>query len=233
MKNLSFESLPITRKTVMYIVLGMALVFTLHRVVSVPALRAQTDSQKKVQAATAQLAKLSARARALTAGKDDPLLAQETRAKIVGDYLSNDVDISTFATLLPEIGRNRGTEILFDAGTPVGTSSIPGVGYVPVVIRSTGSYEQLSLIIQDLVELPKLVTLGNISIQANRDRDNLTAPNATRGDFKLVVELRAWYTTRSPLKEPAAAPKPSPSASPTPTSSPTTEPADVTEAVVP
>jgi len=223
--------MPINKATGLFLLIGVVAIAGLQLGIARPAKQLKEDTKKELVILNKEVALLQARTTLLSSGREDPLLAIQQRAQTLSEYLPNEVDITLFATVLPQLAQNRNVIITFNVNETTEISKAPGANFIPISIIATGAFDALAGLIDDIAQLDKLATLFNPKIEKSKATIAVDAA-PTEVQFILTAELRAWYSTTSILPE---APSVQPKKESTPTEE-TTEPsqpaseADINEA---
>jgi Tfp pilus assembly protein PilO len=196
--------MPINKATGLFLLIGVVAIAGLQLGIARPAKQLKEDTKKELVILNQEVALLQARTTLLSSGREDPLLAIQQRAQTLSEYLPNEVDITLFATVLPQLAQNRNVIITFNVNETTEISKAPGANFIPISIIATGAFDALAGLIDDIAQLDKLATLFNPKIE--KSKATIAAP--TEVQFILTAELRAWYSTTSILPEaPSVQPK--------------------------
>ena len=212
-KSKKSTRLPINKATGLFLLVGVVAVAGLEIGIARPANKLREDTKKEVKVLNQEVTLLKARNTLLTSGREDPLLAIQQRASTLQEYLPEEVDITLFATILPQLAQNRNIILTFNVNENKESSQVPGANYVPLSINATGSFDALAAFVDDLGKIDKIATLFNPKIEKEKTAN--VNGLATEANFTLTAELRAWFSITSILPPAPAPVKP---ISPTPNS---------------
>lgn len=199
--------MPINKATGLFLLIGVVAIAGLQLGIARPAKQLKEDTKKELVILNQEVALLKARTTLLSSGREDPLLAIQQRAQTLSKYLPNEVDITLFATVLPQLAQNRNVIITFNVNETTEISKAPGANFIHISIIATGSFDALAGLIEDITQLDTLATLFNPKLEKSKAT---VAANAapTEVQFVLTADLRAWYSTTSTLPvAPAVLPK--------------------------
>ena len=202
-KSKKSSRLPINKATGLFLLVGVVAVAGLEIGIARPANKLREDTKKEVKVLNQEVTLLKARNTLLTSGREDPLLAIQQRASTLQEYLPEEVDITLFATILPQLAQNRNIILTFNVNENKESSQVPGANYVPLSINATGSFDALAAFVDDLGKIDKIATLFNPKIEKEKTAN--VNGLVTEANFTLTAELRAWFSITSILP-PAPAP---------------------------
>ncbi|AVG14654.1 MULTISPECIES: type 4a pilus biogenesis protein PilO [Chromobacteriaceae] len=93
-------------------------------------------------------------------------------------------DMDTLLTEINQAGIGRGLQFdLFKPGTETRTAEM---AEVPITIRLTGSYNDLAAFVNDIAQLSRIVTIGEINLTPGSGKDNRLIMDATARTYRAL-----------------------------------------------
>ncbi len=115
----------------------------------------QTEEQQTQETKKAELASLKA--------AKDNAAATEAKSLSLSKRMPEDVDLPTVLVELDELGKRHNVNV-FDIAPTVATAS-SGYSYVPIELKISGTYFNITDFLYGIVKLPREYTLGNVDVE--------------------------------------------------------------------
>ena len=93
-------------------------------------------------------------------------------------------DMDTLLTEINQAGIGRGLQ--FDLFKPGAETRTAEMAEVPITIRLTGSYNDLAAFINDIAQLSRIVTIGEINLTPGSGKDNRLIMDATARTYRAL-----------------------------------------------
>ena len=93
-------------------------------------------------------------------------------------------DMDTLLTEINQAGIGRGLQ--FDLFKPGAETRTAEMAEVPITIRLTGSYNDLAAFVNDIAQLSRIVTIGEISLTPSGNKDNRLVMDATARTYRAL-----------------------------------------------
>lgn len=93
-------------------------------------------------------------------------------------------DMDTLLTEINQAGIGRGLQ--FDLFKPGAETRTAEMAEVPITIRLTGSYNDLAAFVNDIAQLSRIVTIGEINLTPGSGKDNRLIMDATARTYRAL-----------------------------------------------
>ncbi|MCD4498327.1 type 4a pilus biogenesis protein PilO [Chromobacterium vaccinii] len=93
-------------------------------------------------------------------------------------------DMDTLLTEINQAGIGRGLQ--FDLFKPGAETRTAEMAEVPITIRLTGSYNDLAAFVNDIAQLSRIVTIGEINLTPSSGKDNRLIMDATARTYRAL-----------------------------------------------
>ncbi|MBX9296453.1 type 4a pilus biogenesis protein PilO [Chromobacterium vaccinii] len=93
-------------------------------------------------------------------------------------------DMDTLLTEINQAGIGRGLQ--FDLFKPGAETRTAEMAEVPITIRLTGSYNDLAAFVNDIAQLSRIVTIGEISLTPSGNKDSRLIMDATARTYRAL-----------------------------------------------
>ncbi|MEO4028887.1 type 4a pilus biogenesis protein PilO [Chromobacterium vaccinii] len=93
-------------------------------------------------------------------------------------------DMDTLLTEINQAGIGRGLQ--FDLFKPGAETRTAEMAEVPITIRLTGSYNDLAAFVNDIAQLSRIVTIGEINLTPSSGKDNRLVMDATARTYRAL-----------------------------------------------
>ncbi|MEO2217916.1 type 4a pilus biogenesis protein PilO [Chromobacterium vaccinii] len=93
-------------------------------------------------------------------------------------------DMDTLLTEINQAGIGRGLQ--FDLFKPGAETRTAEMAEVPITIRLTGSYNDLAAFVNDIAQLSRIVTIGEINLTPSSGKDNRLILDATARTYRAL-----------------------------------------------